>query len=110
MTEFVAITNQLHTESKTGERSEKSDNSSLTEKNPDDLRDRCAQSLHDSDLPSLLHGDGNQCAHDSERSDHHNKEEEEKHYCALESYRFKKLVIHFNPGFGELRRLEILLD
>ena len=79
MAEFVAITNQGHAESEAGEGAEKSDHGALTKKNPNDLGNVCAERFHDPDLAPLLHGDGDERAHDSERRDDDDKEKQKKH-------------------------------
>src|SRR5438270_494770 len=58
MAKLIAVTNQRHAETETGERAEKSDDCSLAEKNPNDLREICAERFHDSDLTPFLHGHG----------------------------------------------------
>src|SRR6266446_7177678 len=51
--EFVAVANEGHAQSEAGECSEESDHGSLTEKDPNDLREVCAERFHDSDLAPL---------------------------------------------------------
>src|SRR6266446_640559 len=110
MTEFVAITNQCHAEPEASECSEEADDGALSEKNPDDLRDVCAQRFHNSDLAPLLHGNGDECAHDSERCDDDYEKEEKKHHRPFEAHGFKILAVHVDPGFGKLWHLEKFLD
>src|ERR1700745_1103266 len=105
MAEFVAVTNQRHAKAQSGKSAKETDHSALPKKNPDNLRDGRAESLHDSDLAPLLHRDRNQCAHDAKSRDHHDEEEEKEHDRALEPDGLKILMVHVNPGFGKLRRL-----
>ena len=110
MTEFVAVTNQRHAESESCQSSKEPDNCSLAKKNPDDLCDVCAERFHDSDLTPLLHGHGDECAHDSEGRDDHDEEQQEKHHRALEPHGFEILVVHVDPGLRVFGRLEKLFD
>src|ERR1051326_296669 len=110
MTEFVAITNQDHAQAEASKRSKKADHGTLAEKNPDNLPDVCAERFHNSDFPAFLHGHGDERAHDSEGSDHHNEEKQKEHDRALQSNRLEILPVHIYPGFGKLRRGEEVLD
>src|ERR1700694_1514355 len=110
MTEFVAITNQRHAKAETGQCSKKPDDSSLAKKNPNDLPDVRAEGFHDSNFAALLHGDGDERAHDPERG-HNDKEENKKeHDRPFETNCFEKLTVHIDPRFGELRNREKTLD
>src|SRR5260370_8860482 len=97
MAEFVPITDQRHAEPQTCERPKKANHSSLAKKNPDDLPDVCPEGFHDSDFPPLLDRHRDECAHDSERRDHHNKEQKEKHDCTLDPHSFEILMVHVYP-------------
>src|SRR5205814_8377701 len=61
-------------------------------------------------LAPFMIGDGDERAHDSEGRDDDDKKKQKKHYIALESYRFEKLMIHFGPGLREHRWLEKLVE
>src|SRR5947207_3804642 len=108
--EFVAVTNQGHAEPETSQGAEGPDDRALTKKDPDDLRNVCAKRFHDPDFAPLLHRNRDERAHDSERGDHHDEEEQKKHNRALQPHRFEVLTIHIDPGLREFRRLEKLLD
>jgi len=108
--EFVPVTDQRHAEPETCECSEKANHSPLAKKNPDDLADVCPERFHDSNFPPLLHRHRDECAHDSERRDHHNKEQKEKHHGALEPDGFEILMVHVDPSLRELGCFEKLFD
>src|SRR6266576_1607050 len=110
MTEFIAVTDQRHPESKSSESPEKADDCSLSKKHPDDLRNVRPECFHDSDFTTLLHRHGDERAHDSERRDDHDEKQEEKHYSALEAHRFEKLAVHVDPRLRVLGRLENIFN
>ena len=110
MTEFIAVPDQRHPESKSRKSSEESDDRSLAKKNPDDLRDVRPERFNNSDLAPLLHCHCDQRAHDPERCDDHDKEQKEKHHCALEPHGLKVLTVHVDPSLRVFRRLEKLLN
>ena len=102
MAEFVPITNQCHAQTKAGQRSEKTNHHSLSQKNPDDLSNVRAQRLHDSNLAALLHGHRDEGAHDAKSRDYDDEKEKEKHHRSFQPDRFEILSIHIDPGLSEL--------
>src|SRR5581483_397099 len=86
--------------------SKKTDDGSLSQENPDDLRNVCTESLEDAYLSALLHRHSDECAHDSKRRDNYDEKQQEKHHAALETHGFKELVVHVNPGLCVLWWLE----
>jgi len=75
-------------------------NGPLSQKNPDDLGNVCAERFHNSDLAAFLNGNGDERAHDSERGYDDDEKEEKEHDVALEAHRFEELMIHFGPGWA----------
>src|ERR1043166_5627573 len=108
--ELVAVANQRHPERETGKGAERADHGPLAEKYPNDLRDICAQRFHNSDFAPFLHRDSDERAHDSKGRDDDDKEEQEKHYIALQSDRFEELLVEIDPRLRVLGRLKKLLD
>jgi hypothetical protein len=90
--------------------SEEPHDRALPEKNPDDLRDIRPQRFHNSDFAPFLHRHCDERAHDSERSDDHDEEQQEKHHGTLEPHRFEKLTVHVDPSLRVFGRLEKLFD
>src|SRR5262249_12514945 len=110
MAEFVAVTNQSHAEPEASKRSKQADHGSLTEENPNDLRDVCSQRFDDPDLAAFLHGYGDERAHDPERGHNDNEEQQKEHNGSLESNSLEILPVHVDPCFGKLRRGEEISD
>src|SRR5437868_12847867 len=110
MTEFVPVTNQRHSQAQPCQGSEESDNCSLAKEDPNDLPKIGPESFHNSNFASLLYRHRDQRAHNSKCRHDHDKEQQEKHYCALEPNRFEILAVHVDPGLGVFRWLQELLD
>src|SRR5205085_4655937 len=102
VTEFVPITNQCHAKAEADQRSEETNNHSLTKENPDDLRNVCTERLHNSDLASLLDGHGDERAHNAKSGNDDDEKQQKEHYVPLKSDRLEDLPVHLNPRLGEL--------